>query len=179
MRCAVPGLGTPYPIGGLMPAVYQEDPAAMCWTAGLDDVLAPVISTLDCLGAYVDPMLAPDDFVSWLGDWFGTVLDENWPSLRRRGAVARSVALYRQSGTVPGLRALVEIVTGGQVEVLDSGDVTWSQEPNTVLPGSPEPSVVVRVTAVPGSSLAAKEIDELVAAAKPAHVAHQVEVIGP
>ena len=179
MRGAVPGLGTPYPIGSLMPAIYQEDAATMRWTAGLDDVLAPVISTLDCVGAYIDPMLAPDDFVSWLGDWFGTVLDENWPSHRRRAAVARSVALYRQSGTVAGLRALVEIVTGGHAEVADSGGVTWSQEPLAALPGSAEASVEVRVSVPPGSSLDPKSIDELVAAAKPAHVAHRVEVIGP
>jgi phage tail-like protein len=179
MRGAVPGLGTPYPIGTLMPSIYQEDPATMRWTAGFDDVLAPVISTLDCVGAYVDPMLAPPDFVLWLADWFGTVLDENWPLRRQRAAVARSVALYRQSGTVAGLRALVEVVTEGQVEVTDSGGVTWSQQPNTPPPGRDEASVEVRVTAAAHAPLDVKAIDELVAAAKPAHVAHLVEVIGP
>jgi phage tail-like protein len=179
MRAAVPGLGTPYPIGTLMPSVYQEDPATMRWTAGFDDVLAPVISTLDCVGAYVDPLLAPADFVLWLADWFGTVLDENWPLRRQRAAVARSVALYRQSGTLAGLRALVEVVTEGEVEVTDSGGVIWSQQPNTPPPGHDEPSVHVRVTAAAAAPIDLKAIDELVAAAKPAHVAHHVEVIGP
>src|SRR5580693_7599811 len=98
MRADIAGLDTPYPLGTLMPAIYQEDPATMRWTAGLDDVLAPVISTIDCLGAYLDPLLAPEDFVLWLADWFGLTLDENWPVDRRRAAVATSVALYRQSG---------------------------------------------------------------------------------
>ncbi len=181
MRGAIPGLRTPYPIGTLMPAVYQEDQAAMRLTAGLDDVLAPVISTLDCIGAYIDPMLAPDDFVLWLADWFGTVLDENWPLGRRRAAVARSVVLYRQSGTVAGLRALLELVIDGAVEVTDSGGVIWSQRPNTPPPGEHEPSVQVRISARPGQpldlkALDLKAIDELVAAAKPAHVTHRVEV---
>jgi len=176
MRGTVPGLGTPYPIGSLMPAVYQEDPAAMRWTAGLDEVLAPAISTLDCIGAYVDPLLAPDDFIAWLADWFGTVLDENWPVRRRRAAVAQSVVLFRQAGTVAGLRALVELVTDGEVEIADSGGVTWSQRPNTPPPGREEAAVEVRVSARPGSPLDLKAIDELVAAAKPAHVAHRVEV---
>jgi phage tail-like protein len=178
MRGAVPGLGTPYPIGTLMPAVYQEDPATMSWTAGLDDVLAPVISTLDCVGAYVDPMLAPADFLLWLADWFATALDENWPLRRQRSAVARSVALYRQSGTVAGLRALVELVTEAEVEVTDSGGVVWSQQPNTPPPGRDEVAVDVRVQAAPGAALDLRAIDELVAAAKPAHVAHRVEVWG-
>jgi phage tail-like protein len=179
MRAAVPGLGTPYPIGSLMPSVFQEDPATMQWTAGFDDVLAPVISTLDCVGAYVDPMLAPADFVLWLADWFGTVLDENWPLRRQRSAVARSVALYRQSGTVAGLRALVEVVTEAQVEVTDSGGVIWSEQPNTAPPGRDEASVEVRVTVSADAPVDLKAINELVAAAKPAHVAHRVEVIGP
>ncbi len=177
MRRAVPGLGTPYPLGTLMPAVYQEDPATMAWTAGLDDVLAPVISTLDCLGAYLDPLLAPEDFVSWLAGWFGTVFDENWPLLRRRLAVARSVDLYRQAGTISGLRALVELATGCEAEVADSGGVTWSQRPNTPPPGQPEAMVQVRLFAPPGTELDLKSIGDLVAAAKPAHVAHRVEVI--
>ncbi len=178
MRAAVPGLRTPYPLGTLMPAVYQEDQVTMRWTAGLDDVLAPVISAIDCLSAYIDPMLAPDDFVLWLAGWFGTVLDENWPSSRRRAAVASSVALYRQAGTVSGLRALVELVTGGDVEIADSGGVAWSQAPNTPPPGRNEPMVEIRVRARPGAAqVALKTIDELVAAAKPAHVAHRVEEV--
>lgn len=176
-RRALPGLGTPYPLGTLMPAIFQDDAATMRWTAGLDDVLAPVISTLDCLGAYVDPMLAPDDFVGWLADWVGTVLDENWPLAHQRAAVARSVALYRQSGTVAGLRALVELVTGGVADIIDSGGVVWSQVPNTPPPGRDEASVRVRVIAPPDRPLEVKAVDDLVAAVKPAHVAHLVEVI--
>lgn len=176
MRATVPGLGTPYPIGTLMPAVYQEDQATMRWTAGLDDVLAPVISTLDCLGAYIDPLLAPEDFVTWLADWFGTALDENWPPERQRAAVARSVSLYRQAGTIEGLRALLELVTACEVVVTDSGGVVWSQAPNTPPPGTGQPSIEVKVSAPAGHELDMKAIDELVAAAKPAHVAHRVEV---
>lgn len=176
MRAAVPGLGSPYPLGTLMPAVYQEDESAMRWTAGLDDVLAPVISTLDCLAAYIDPMLAPGDFVPWLADWLGAVLDENWPIERQRAAVARSVALYRQSGTVAGLRALLELITECVVEVTDSGGVAWSQAPNTPSPGSEHASVRVRVLAPAGRPIDVQAIDEFVAATKPAHIAHRVEV---
>ena len=176
MRAAVLGLRTPYPLGSLLPAIYQSDPASMAWTAAFDDMLAPVISTLDCLRAYIDPMLAPDDFLLWLAGWFGTALDENWPLDRQRSAVAQSVVLFRQSGTVGGLRALVELVTGGEAEISDSGGVTWSQAPNTPPPGQDEASVFVRVTATGGPvDLAA--LDALVATAKPAHVAHRVEAL--
>lgn len=180
MRAAVEGLGTPYPLGTLMPAVYQEDPVAMRWTAGLDDVIAPVISTLDCLVAYTDPLLAPEDFLLWIAGWLGTVLDENWPLERRRAAVARTVALHRMTGTVPGLRMFLEVVTGAEagvgVEIEDSGGVVWSQVPGTAPPGSAEAHLAVRVSGARGR-VDAGLLDELIAAVKPAHVVHTLEVL--
>ena len=177
MRTAVAGLGTPYPIGGLLPAVFQEDPVAMRWTEGLDEVLAGPISTLDCLAAYTDPLLAPDDFVRWLGQWVGAVLDENWPLERQRATVANSVRLYRMRGTAEGLRALIEVVTGGEVEVADSGGIRWSAAPNTALPGEPVARLSVRVTVPRGAAVDAAALEELIIAEKPAHVAHGLEVI--
>src|SRR5579875_1496315 len=166
MRGSVAGLGTPYPIGGLMPAIYQEDEFTMRWTGGLDDVLAPVISALDCLGAYVDPLLAPADFLPWLAGWFGAVLDENWPPGRQRGTVA-------------GLRALLELATGGEVEIADSGGTSWSPLPGAQLPGEDVPRVAVRVTVSDPAEVDVAALDELLATVKPAHVIHKLEVTGP
>jgi phage tail-like protein len=177
MRAAVAGLGTPYPIGGLLPAVLQEDRVAMQWTDGLDDVLAAPISTLDCLAAYTDPLLAPDDFVRWLGQWVGAVLDENWPLERQRATVANSVRLYRMRGTAEGLRALIEVVTGGEVELAETGGIRVSLAPNSAPPGEPVARVSVRVTLPPGASVDAAALEELIIAEKPAHVAHGLEVI--
>lgn len=177
MRRAVEGLGTPYPIGTLMPAVFQEDPVTMAWTAALDDVLAPAISALDCMPAYADPMLAPEDFVGWLASWVGTVLDENWPLERQRATVAHSVRLYRTRGTVEGLRALIELVTAGEVEIAESGAVAWSAVPNTEPPGEAAPRLHVRVTLPRGASVDAAALEALIVAEKPAHVPHRLEVV--
>jgi phage tail-like protein len=177
MRKAVPGLETPYPIGGLLPAVFQEDPVTMQWTAALDQVLSAPIATLDCLAAYTDPMLAPEDFVHWVGQWVGAVLDENWPLERQRATVANSVRLYRMRGTVEGLRALIEVVTGGEVELTESGGVRWSLAPNTAPPGEPVARVSVRVTVPRGARVDAAALEELIIAEKPAHVAHGLEVV--
>ncbi|HEV2344692.1 MAG TPA: phage tail protein [Actinocrinis sp.] len=177
MRRAVEGLDTPYPIGTLLPAVFQEDPVAMAWTAALDDVLAPAISALDCLAAYADPLLAPEDFVGWLAGWVGTVLDENWPLERQRATVAHSVRLYRTRGTVEGLRALIELVTAGEVEIAESGGVAWSTAPNTEPPGEATPRLFVRVTLPRGVSVDAAALEALIVAEKPAHVPHRLEVV--
>jgi phage tail-like protein len=177
MRRAVEGLATPYPIGTLLPAVFQEDPVAMRWTGALDEVLAPAISTLDCLAAYTDPMLAPADFVRWLAGWLGAVLDENWPLERQRAAVAHCVRLYRLRGTVEGLRALIELATGGEVELAENGGVRWSTAPNTPLPGEAGAWLAVRVTVPRGATVDVVALGELIAAEKPAHVPHGLEVV--
>jgi phage tail-like protein len=177
MRGMVPALGTPYPIGTLLPAILQEDPIAMALTEALDEVLAPAVDTLDCLYAYLDPRLAPADFLEWLADWVGVALNENWPLARQRAIVAAAVGLHRIRGTVAGLREHLELATGGTVEIGDSGGAAWSNRPLAELPGDAAPTLTVRVVVPAGSEVSAAMIEDLVIAAKPVHVAHQVTVV--
>lgn len=177
MRGTVDDLGMPYPLRTLMPSVFQEDDFTVRWTTGLDDVLAPVVSALDCVTAYLDPATAPADFLDWLAGWFGVAPDETLPLARRRAAVTSAVDLYRMRGTPAGLRARLELLCGGRVEVTDSGGAAWSQEPNTPPPGDDVPWLHVRVFAAADDPVSERAVDELVAADKPAHVAHQLEVI--
>jgi phage tail-like protein len=181
MRGTVPGLATPYPLVGLLPAIYQEeDPFVGRFTAGLDDVLAPVIATLDNLEAYVDPLLAPEDFLGWLAGWVGVTVNENAPVELHRATVARAASLHRMRGTVAGLRTSLELLTGGDVTVSDSGGVAYSDSPGTAVPGDAWPWVRITV-AVPADSDWSPEalraaVEAAVVAAKPAHVQHIVEV---
>jgi phage tail-like protein len=176
MRGTIEGLRVPYTIGAQMPAVYQEDPFAMRFTAGFDDVLAPVLSTLDCLEAYVDPWLTPEDFLDWLAGWVGVVLDENWPLDRRRAVTEHAVELFRKRGTAAGLRDIVELFTAGSVQINETGGTAWSQQPGGEMPGEPNPRLSVRVWVDDEDSLSASVLDALVAATKPAHVVHRVEI---
>jgi phage tail-like protein len=189
-RGAVAGLPTPHPLGAMLPGLYQEDEAdprtghvrpnfAQRFTAGLDDVLAPIIACVDNLDAYLDPSLTPADFVEWLAAWMGLELDENWPLERRRELVGKAASLYQHRGTVRGLADEVEIFVGVEPEVIDSGGVRWSTSPNTPLPGDPEPRVTVRLRVDDPSSVDVGRLEALVAAAKPAHVSAEVEVVTP
>jgi phage tail-like protein len=172
MRGLVPGLDTPYPLGAQLPAVLQEDVVTMLLTSGLDEVLAPVIGALDSLYGYLDPALAPPDFLNWLGGWVGLDEEEDWPPHRRREFVAAAVDLYRVRGTAAGLRRHVELVSGGEVELADTGGVTWSQTP-TEPADDPPPSITVTVR---GGEADRAAVEALIATAKPAHVEHHVEV---
>jgi phage tail-like protein len=176
-RGLMPGAEVPISLGEMLPGVYQEDLFTMEWCKGLDENLAPVFATLDCLPFYIDPVMAPSDFLDWLGSWVGMVLDENWPLARRRAAIAHAMELFRLRGTLTGLARHVEIFTGGQVSIADSGGVATNSTPGGTLPGEPVPRLAVRVVVDDPSSVNEAALDRIVAGAKPAHVVHRVEVV--
>ena len=49
--------------------MLAEDPVVQLLLGALDEVLAPIISVLDCFDAYLDPRLAPLDFVDYMSSW--------------------------------------------------------------------------------------------------------------
>jgi phage tail-like protein len=176
MRGSIPDLISPYPLGGALPAIYQDDRLAQAMLAALDEVIAPVFNTLEDFDSYLDPHLTPDDFLDWLGGWVGIAIDESWSLARRRDAVADAVDLYRLRGTAAALRRQVEIHTGGTVEIVENGGTAWSIDPGGDLPGDDAPLLVVRVTVDDPKAIDPARLDALVAAAKPAHVEHRVEI---
>ncbi len=175
-RGDLPGLPTPHPLGAMLPGVYLDDSFAQRFTAGLDDVLAPVFLTLDGLDSYVDPLLAPEDFLSWLAAWVGVELDETWPEARRRAVVAAAVVAHRRRGTAFGVAEHVRLVADVDVEVVENGGAVWSATPGTAAPGSEPAHVTVRVT--PGAApLDRARLDRAVRESIPAHVTYDVEVV--
>jgi phage tail-like protein len=182
MRGTTEEFTTPIPLASLLPGMFQDDDSEFVqrFVAGLDVVLAPVVATLDSLDAYVDPWLAPMDFVAWLAGWVGVELDRSWDETRQRALVARAAELFAWRGTVRGLAELVEVYTGVVPEIDESGGTRWSSEPGAagMPPGSAEPRLVVRVTLPPGAAVDPARLDRLVAAAKPAHVPHRVDIVG-
>lgn len=176
MRGSVVGLPTPYPLSGLLPAYLQEDEFAVRLTEAFDGVLAPVIAVLDCLEAYVDPLLAPDDFVTWLASWVGLDLDAHWEQSRARNSVLAAITLHRTRGTTDGLRAQLALAIDGEVEVTESGGTVWS-----LTPGSADqdgmPHLHIRVAPADPEAVRPARLEELVDAVKPAHLPHSIEVV--
>jgi phage tail-like protein len=184
-RKLVEGLASPHPIGSALPALYQQEDFVQRFVMGFDELLAPVFCTLDSFGAYLDPKLAPTDFLAWLGGLLGLEIDETWTREQRRTLLERAGTLFRWRGTARGLAELIELTTGAVPEIIDSGAVDWSSEPDHPPPGRTEPLLIVRVPA--GSLQGAGEpdtdevglrrLETLVAAARPAHVPFRVEVV--
>lgn len=176
MRGGVPGLTSPHPIGLALPALYLEDDFTQRFTAGLDEVLAPVLLTLDCLDAYFDLDLAPADFLDWLAGWVAVPVDEGWPESLRRDLIRHAAELHRWRGTTRGVALIAQVLTGGEVEVTDTGSATWSNTAGTAPPAPVAPEVRVRVRVADPETVDETRLRELVAAAVPAHVRTTIEV---
>jgi phage tail-like protein len=176
-RGLVRTLISPHPLGQALPALYQEDDFTQRFVSAFDAALAPIFAALDNFPAYLDPWLAPEDFLEWLGSWFGIVLDESWSLARRRALIARAFEFYRMRGTASGLKEQVEVLTGGSVDLHETGGVASSTTIGAALPGSPNFALLVRVTVDDPDTINLARLDALVMAAKPAHVTHKVEIV--
>ncbi len=170
MRTGLDEAPTAHPIGQALPAVYQEHEFVQRLTDALDEVLAPVLLTLDSFAAYIDPHLAPEDFLDWLAGWVAYPLDDSWTPARRRALVAEAVQLHRWRGTRRGLVKHVELLTGGTVEVVDTGGCSWSPRPGSKPPGSPVPRIEVTVRARAGAPIDPARIRTLIVDSLPAHI---------
>ncbi len=130
MRGIVDGLPSPHPLGSTLPPIYLDDNLTQRITAGLDEVLAPVLNVLDNLDAYLDPALAPSDFYEWLAGWVAVVLDERWSPDRQRALIAQAAKLY--GVRVPHLKVRVRAADPGSVDLRRLETVVAASRPADV-----------------------------------------------
>jgi phage tail-like protein len=180
MRGAVPGLGTHAPVADALPGMLLDDDFARRLTSALDEVAAPLLSTVDNYPAYLDPWTAPADVVRWLGTWVAADLRDEWPEDRRRRAVADAVATHGSRGTAAGLSDAVELAIGVRPAIDDPGWCRWTAatgvDPADPLTSSTDcGAVVVRlpVLADDGDVVAVRE---LIRTAVPAGVPVRLEL---
>lgn len=176
-RAALPELPSRHPLGDMLPALYAADDFALRFTSGLDAVLSAILSTLDNLPAYLDPVLAPEDFLAWLSSWVAAGIDPAWPEPLRRALVRRAVELHRRRGTALGLVQRLELSLGVRAEVADGPGVSWSGTPGSPLPGPAADVVVVRVWHPSAGAVDRGRVEALVEAVCPVHVRCVVEVL--
>lgn len=175
-RGLVPGLASPYPICETLPGVFRGDSFTQRWCAALDDVLAPIVATLDSFPAYLDPATAPEDLLPWLAGWMGIALDGHQSAERQRELVQIGVELLQWRGTARGIRAAVLALFDVDPELVESGGTTSSPQPGTALPGSDHPGLLVRLRVPRPDEFDVRRLDALVDMAKPAHLPHRVEI---
>lgn len=173
MRGLVDGLPNPHPLLGILPGLYAEDDLAVRLTSVFDEALAPVVSTLDNFGAYLDPALAPDDFVELLGSWVAAFSDLRIPAERQRLLVAAATELHRTRGAAHALRETLRLACGVDAEITESGGTAWSAQAGSEPPGQERAQLVVRVPREADEAV----VHRIVEALRPANLPARVEVL--
>ncbi|MFE2581742.1 phage tail protein [Streptomyces sp. NPDC059378] len=179
MRGTVEGLPTPHPLVYQLPAVYLGEDFIQRFLGALDDVLAPVLLTVDNLPAHLDPRTAPEDFLAWTGQWVAADPAPDQPTGQRRAAVLGAMERHRRRGTRGGLAAAVRQEFGTEAEIEETGGTSWSETARSALPGAtgPGPRVTVRVRVADPDAAGAERLRRLVAGEVPAHVGYETELL--
>jgi phage tail-like protein len=150
--------------------VLAEDDFTRRFTQALDEVLAPVLLALDGFVAYLDPALAPPDFLDWLAGWVALPIKEQWTVEQRRVLVAHAVELHRWRGTRHGLATHLTLLTGGRVTVEDNGGTIASVQSTDPAAQPVRPYVTITVAIADPSHLDESRLRTAAAEHVPAHV---------
>ena len=165
-------LGVAAALRQAIPAVYQEDPLFMLLCAAFDDLMAPLVTAVDCFDAYLDPQLAPADFLPWLADLVGYQGPVRQGTDAERAQIAGAVRDHTRRGTALGVREAAARAAGvpvEQVQLDDPGGTQWSAIPGgaSVSAGGSGSGVTVRVSA-PVPSGTQKDTQKILAAVRAA-----------
>ncbi len=168
-----------------VPDIYRRDraarqdqppPFAMRFLHALEEVLDPIVATLDSLPAHLDVDLAPEHALAGLATWLGVDDVEVLPAQQRREAVRRAGELARTRGTREGLElALSLFFPDIEMRVNDHGGVVVSERVEDAPPSAPVASfdVVCDQSLPPETQMA---VARCIESWKPVHAHYKLRV---
>ena len=100
-----------------LPELYGSDDLTSRLLMLFESFWKPVSQQIDQIENYFDPDLTPQEFIPWLSAWIGLPVDKSLPVQRMRNLLKQSMHLFQCRGTAHALRTMLEIYTGGRVEI--------------------------------------------------------------
>lgn len=170
-RRMVDGLRTPFPLINAVPPMLAEDAFVQRMLPGLDEVIAPIISTMDCFPAYLDPGTAPMDMVRYVASWLFPQIDEEWGEDALRHSLATAVSRSGWRGTARGLEMALVPYEASSVTIEDSGGVSVSSTASDPAdwPDAPEARVTVKFTPAGSDPEDVERVAKVIRTLVPAH----------
>jgi phage tail-like protein len=168
-----------------VPDIYRRDfnarrdqpaPFAIRFLHALEEVLDPIIATLDSLPAHLDVDLAPEHALAGLATWLGVDDVEALPAKQRREAVRRAGELARTRGTREGLELALGLFFPDVVmHVNDHGGVVVSES----VDDTPPPAAISSFDVVCEASLPPEmqmAVARCIESWKPVHAHYKLRV---
>ena len=116
-----------------MPEIFQREDFTNRFLMLLESFWKPMTQQINQIDTYFDPHLAPPEFVSWLGSWFGLALEDDLSDDRKRNLVAEIAPIYALKGTQQALEIFLNMYTGGVVEIDEYRDENFTLGDDTFL----------------------------------------------
>jgi phage tail-like protein len=100
-----------------LPPVFHEDAVSADFIdrflSYFDTIFAEAETLIESFTAYLSPNGVPSgEFLKWLGQWFDLQFLAVWDDEVRRTFIRRAIELYKQRGTIAGMKAILELHTG-------------------------------------------------------------------
>jgi phage tail-like protein len=108
-----------------LPSIYQRNDVNgknfvrdLLWI--IQHLFSSIEEKLDVIHTFFDSYEAPEKFLPWLASWSAMVLDEDWPVTKKRRLIKKAIELYRNRGTVKGLKLFISLFTGHEPEIKEN-----------------------------------------------------------
>ena len=102
-----------------LPALYEQDDLLGRYVMLFERHWSPIEERLAHSHHYFAASYTPAPLLAWLAWCLHGLLDERWPEAKRRRLLKELVPLHRKRGTKAGLKALLEIYTESEVEIIE------------------------------------------------------------
>ena len=132
----------------------------------------PLLDNADNVEHVVDPTVAPESMLRWMGSWIGLdSIDPQLPADLQRLIVRSSARTLAWRGTKAGLTEFLQMTSGAPAEVTEGGGVWREGE-------SPADTAYVRMSVASTGWLPAKDFIALLRDEIPAHVRAELWIAG-
>jgi len=102
-------------VGSSTPADFLER-----FLDNFEGILTPMEDRIAQSYLLTDPRTTQEDALGWLGSWIGVGFDNGYPLERQRRLITNAPQLFKQRGTLDGLKLALNIATNNGV---DSGEI--------------------------------------------------------
>lgn len=117
----------------LLPSYWRADPlaadAADRALSLFEGSYTEIDARITALRRFADPRLVPAEALDWLASHVALAFDQRLGEPARRQLLAETATLYRRRGTLPCLTRLLEIVSGGPVQIIEGFRTRHSDAP--------------------------------------------------
>lgn len=107
-----------------LPGIYEPTSPQMDFFSRFlgifESILLPIEWNIDNFDLYLSPRTAPAEFLPWLANWFGIILQPYWTEDQRREFLNQAGFIFTRRGTAASLERILEIFYGSKPEIDDT-----------------------------------------------------------